>query len=248
MKKSKKSASSNGTPRAPLRDPDLQPQEVVLSHTVTVVLRTIHHSSHQMKAPSIEETTGVAYKRDPLFGPIYDAESCVDVTVDEREVAAIVNLQSGAGIVDSEHRRAKHYIESHLANVIEQSVVKLCNEARDLSALSRKELISRGLKEEEAAIRRRLPPEHETSWDWTEKAIGTLREMSHQEEKLTATNLAKRLFPVSGNALQDLRRKFKQAPYPMNFNELLLYANLHPLQLASPVPTEQVDTPENSVH
>lgn len=197
----------------------------------------------------MEETNGVASKRDPLFEPIYDAESCVDVRVDERDVVAIVNLQSNAEIVDSEHRRAKHYIEFHLANMIEQAVVKLCHEARDLSAFSRDELMARGLKEEAKAIRRRLPSEYKSSWAWVEEAIGELQKMmSEKQEKLTATNLAERLFPDSSNPLQALRRKFKVAPYPMNFNELLLYANLHPLQIASLGPTEQVDTPENSVH
>ena len=211
------------------------PKRKTLTHEIEVGVETIHHPVLKVKTQEQEED-----RHDPF----YYAETEIRVTVDGHLVETITAYQGDADLANLELLSMVQYLKQNLPAEITRVALNLCAERRELACKGRDRLIQERKNEDDSALRKRLPiikePTSKEVFEFFAMAKRCLHEMAAEAATvadMTKTALCERLIAAmaltdSGNDLQALTRLLEKLK--LQYDDLLLEANLHPAQLANP--------------
>jgi hypothetical protein len=197
---------------------DIKPESTKISYLIEVEIETKHY----MPPPLKPRTKSVRYigAMNPLVAYHVDADLETRAYCNGELTHKATEVEGDIDMVERERKAALDYLTRHLSEELKRVTANLCEEAylHISSPAEREQLIKQKVRQDETAIRKRLPPapnkmtpeERDRFFDLALDAVAGMR-----KEKLdyTRTNLAETMYPENSNPLQVLRRQVKRAGF-----------------------------------
>jgi len=217
---------------------DIKPESTKITCLIEVEVETKHHPlpPHKRRDKSVKYAGAL----NPRVAYSADADVETRAYCNGELISRCVEYEGDIDRIEQVRRAALEYVEKHLVKELKRVTTSLCEEAYlyITSPVEREKLIKQKVRQDETAIRRRLPPApnkmtQEERNRFFERGLDALAEMRKEKLHFTRTNLAETMYPKSSNPLQELRRQVARAGFHNprrkgDFDEILwIFADMY---------------------